>query len=173
VKKTDEQLIEEYLKGNEKSLEILIKEYLSQIYGFTYKRVGNTQEAEDITQEIFIKVWRNLKNFNAEKSFRTWIFSIAKNTCIDSLRKKKALLYLETIKEPGENDKNLESIGAAQFLSSAMEKLIPQYQSVLSFYHDDNLNFREISQKTGESINTVKSRYRRAILELRKNIFDY
>jgi RNA polymerase sigma-70 factor (ECF subfamily) len=170
--KTDQQLVLEYLGGDEKSLETLIKKYLGQIYGFVYKRAGNTQEAEDITQETFVKVWRSLKRFDVEKSFKAWIFSIAKNTCIDFMRKKKVLLYLEAVKEPGGNDKNLEHIGIAQFLSSATQKLTPQYQIVLSSYYDDNLNFREISEKTGESINTVKSRYRRAILELRKSISE-
>ncbi|MDP2934679.1 MAG: RNA polymerase sigma factor [bacterium] len=172
MEKTDKQLVAEYLGGDEKSLEILIKKYLGQIYGFAYKRVRNSQDAEDITQETFVKVWRSLKKFDAEKSFRAWIFSIAKNTCIDFFRKKKALLYLETIKEIGEKDKNLERIDIIQLLSSTTQKLIPQYQSILSFYHNDNLNFREISEKTGESINTVKSRYRRAILTLRKSISE-
>jgi RNA polymerase sigma-70 factor (ECF subfamily) len=172
MEKTDQQLVAEYLRGDEKSLEILIKKYLGQIYGFTYKRVGNAQDAEDITQEAFVKAWRNLKKFDREKSFKTWLFSIAKNTCIDFLRKKKALLYLENIKEPGANDKNLQQIDIIQLLSSTTRKLMPKYQTVLSSYHSDNLNFREISEKTGESINTVKSRYRRAILELRKSISE-
>lgn len=172
MEKMDKQLVAEYLGGDEKSLEILIKKYLGQIYGFTYKRVGNVQEAEDIAQETFMKAWRSLKKFDNRKEFRNWIFSIAKNTCIDSLRKKKALLYLETIKEPGENDKNLEQIDIVQLLSSTTRRLIPQYQTVLSSYYYNNLNFREISKKTGESINTVKSRCRRAILELRKSISE-
>ncbi|MCX6721255.1 MAG: RNA polymerase sigma factor [Candidatus Staskawiczbacteria bacterium] len=170
--KTDQQLVAEYLRGDEKSLEVLIKKYLGQIYSFTYKRIGNTQEAEDITQETFMKAWRSLKKFDNRKEFRNWIFSIARNTCIDSLRRKKTLLYLETIKERGENDKNLEQIDIAQLLSSTTKRLIPQYQTVLSSYYYDNLNFREISEKTGESINTVKSRFRRAILELRKSISE-
>jgi len=172
MEKTDKQLVGDYLKGDEKSLEILIKKYLGQIYNFTYKRVGNAQDAEDITQEAFVKAWCNLKSFDCDKNFKTWIFSIAKNTCIDFLRKKKALLYLETIKELGENDKNLEQIDIAQLLSSTTNKLMPKYQAVLCSYHGDNLNFREISEKTGESINTVKSRYRRAILEIRKSISE-
>lgn len=169
---TDQQLVAEYLRGDEKSLEFLIKKYLGPIYSFTYKRVGNAQDAEDITQEAFMKAWRNLKKFDKQKEFSTWLFSIAKNTCIDFLRKKKALLYLEIIKEPGENDRNLQQIDIIQLLSSTTNKLIPKYQTVLSSYYEDNLNFREISEKTGESINTVKSRYRRAILTLRKSISE-
>jgi RNA polymerase sigma-70 factor, ECF subfamily len=173
MEKTDEQLIKQYLRGDEKSLEFLVKRYLKSIYGFIYRRTGNFQDAEDTAQEVFLRAWRNLKSFNSEKSFKAWIFSIAKNACIDFLRKKKALVYLETQKEIGKNDKNLQQIENIQFLSSVTKRLIPEYQTVLSFYYNRDLNFREISEKTGESINTIKSRYRRAVLELRKNISDY
>lgn len=170
MEKSEKQLIWDYIKGDEKSLEILIKKYLGSIYGFIYKRVGNAQDAEDITQETFVKTWKNLKKFDSKKSFKAWIFSIAKNTCIDFLRRKKALAYLETQKEIGENDRNLRQIDIVQLLSSATGRLVPEYQAVLSYYHRDGLNFREISEKTGDSINTVKSRYRRAIIKLRKGI---
>ena len=86
---SDEQLINNYLKGDEKSLEILIHRYLKPIYNFVYRYVNNKQEAEDVTQEVFVKTWRNLKKFKRNKSFKTWIFSIAKNTAIDSFKKKK------------------------------------------------------------------------------------
>ncbi len=58
---SDEQLINSYLKGNEKALEILVSRYLKPIYNFTYRYVGDTHYAEDITQEVFVKMWRNLK----------------------------------------------------------------------------------------------------------------
>jgi RNA polymerase sigma-70 factor (ECF subfamily) len=58
---TDEQLIINYLKGDEEALEVLIKRYLKPIYSFTFRFIGSSQEAEDITQEVFVKVWRNFK----------------------------------------------------------------------------------------------------------------
>jgi len=61
MNRSDQQLISDYLSGDEKSLEILIQRYLKSIYSFIYRYVGNAQGAEDITQETFIKVWRNLK----------------------------------------------------------------------------------------------------------------
>ena len=73
---SDQKLIADYLGGDEKALEILIYRYLKPIYSFVYRYVGNEQEAEDITQEIFVKAWRNLKKFNQNKSFKTWIFTI-------------------------------------------------------------------------------------------------
>jgi len=85
----DEQLIANYLKGDEELLEVLVRRYFKLIYNFVYQYTGSLEDSEDITQEVFVKVWRNFRKFNQKKSFKTWIFSIAKNTAIDFLRKKK------------------------------------------------------------------------------------
>ena len=84
-----EQLIANYLKGDQESLEILVRQYLKVIYSFVFRYVGNAEDAEDITQEVFVRVWRNLKRFNQEQSFKTWLFAIAKNAALDFLKKKK------------------------------------------------------------------------------------
>ena len=177
----DRQLVADYLKGDEKSLEVLIQQYLKPIYSFIYRYVGNAQSAEDITQETFIKVWRNLKKFDRNRSFKTWIFSIAKNTALDFLKKKKAILFSEFNKEDGRNvivdslsdpsplpQEILEKACMAQILTSAMKKLSPSYRMVLFLHYNDHFTFREIAEIFGESLNTIKSRHRRAILILRK-----
>lgn len=66
---SDAQLIAAYLKGDEKAFEILVKRYLKPIYSFIYKNIGNPEAAEDITQETFVKVWKNLKKFKHDKKF--------------------------------------------------------------------------------------------------------
>jgi len=71
---SDEQLVINYLKGDEKSLEVLIKRYLKPIYNFAFQFVGNSPEAEDITQEVFVKMWRNLKKFNRQKKIQNLDF---------------------------------------------------------------------------------------------------
>ncbi len=176
---SDQQLIENYFKGDEKSLEILIKRYLKPIYSFIYRYVGNAQEAEDITQETFVKIWRHLKRFDKERSFKTWIFSIAKNASIDFLKKKKAMQFSDlerdenTLTErfvdssplPSELLEQKDIIGA---LAKSINKLLPKYRKTLLLRHNDNLTFREISETTGELLNTVKSRYRRALIMLKK-----
>src|SRR3989338_146778 len=93
--RSDQQLIADYLTGDEKSLKILYGRYLKPIYSFVYRYVGGGQDVEDVTQDAFVKVWRNLKKFDQNKSFKTWIFSIAKNTAIDFLKKKKAIPFSE------------------------------------------------------------------------------
>ena len=178
---SDKQLITDYLKGDEESLELLIQSYLKPIYSFVYRYTGSTQDAEDVTQESFVKVWRNLKKFDQQKSFKTWIFAIAKNTALDHLKKKKAIpfsyfeneeggnMIIDTLADPAPlPDELLEKVGMAQILTSAMEKLSPKYRMVLFLRYNDHFTFREIGESLGEPLHTVKSRHRRALVQLKE-----
>jgi len=177
----DEQLIKKYLKGDEESLEILIKRYLKPIYSFVYRFVRNNQEAQDITQEVFVKVWRNLKKFKPEYRFKTWIFTIAKNTCLDWQKKKRTIpfsildnnkeefSFSETIKDPGPlPNELLEKQDLSTSLDKVLGTLSPKYRMVLFLRYNDHFTFREIAGILEESINTVKSRHRRGIDLVRK-----
>lgn len=181
MNRLDEQLITDYLAGDEQSLELLVKQYLKPIYSFVSRYVGNGQEAEDITQEVFVRVWRNLKKFDQNKSFKTWIFSIAKNASLDSLKKKKAIPFSEFDTEEGGNRitdtladpsplplELLEKAGMAKILNAAMEKLSPQYRMVLFLRYNDHFNFREIAESLSEPLHTITSRHRRALIQLKK-----
>jgi RNA polymerase sigma-70 factor (ECF subfamily) len=182
IKENDQQLVYDYIKkGDGKSLEILIRRYLKPVYGFVYKYVGNMQEAEDITQDVFVKVWKNLKKFDRQRSFKAWIFTIAKNTAIDFLKKKKTLQFADFENERGENalvekfidpsplpDELLERKGIREIFIKAAGKLFPKYRRVLLLRHEENMTFREIAESLGEPLNTVKSRHRRALIMLKK-----
>ena len=82
----DAQLVADYLNGDEQSLHLLIERYLKPVYRFVHSYVGSDLDAEDISQEVFVRAWRNLKKFDQEKSFKTWIFAIAKHASIDVLK---------------------------------------------------------------------------------------
>lgn len=181
LKENDKQLIVNYLKGDERSLEILIRQYLKPIYSFVYRYVGNAQEAEDITQEVFMKAWRNLKKFDKQKSFKTWIFSIAKNASIDFLKKKKSIPFSKFENEEGGNNlidtlidptllplELFKQQDIAHMLTSVLEKLSPKDRMILFLRYNDHFTFREIADSLGEPLNTVKSRHRRALITLKK-----
>ena len=178
---SDQQLVNDYLKGDENSLEVLIKRYLKPIYSFVFRYVGNSQEAEDITQEVFIKIWRHLKKFDQNRSFKTWIFSIAKNTCIDTFKKKKAIPFSKLEDEEGRNlfleklvdttplpDALFERADLVRTLTSAIEKLLPKYRMVLFLRYNDHFTFREIAETLEMPLQTVKSQHRRALIKLKK-----
>ena len=177
---TDRNLISNYLKGDEKSLEILISRYLKLIYNFVYKNVGSEANAEDITQEVFVKVWKNLKKFDQNKSFKPWIFQIAKNTSIDFLRKRKTIPFSNFENDKGQNplveniasapSNLMESLSDKKILASVMQNLPDKEKRLLELRHYEGMSFREISERLKESANTIKSRYRRSIINLRNKI---
>jgi len=182
-KREDQNLIKKYLKGDAKSLDFLIGKYLKPIYGFVYKNVGGQAEAEDVTQEVFIKVWKNLKKFDQNKNFKPWIFQIAKNTSIDFLRKKKTIPFSKFEDEKGQNAlannivtkplNILEKLSDKKTISLAMKALTTKEQKLIHLRNTDGLSFKEIAEVFKESINTVKSRYRRILIALKKNIKNY
>lgn len=176
----DKQLIEDYLKGDEKSLDLLIGKYIKPIYSFSYRNVGNPNDAEDITQEVFVKIWKNMKKFDTKKSFKPWLFQIAKNTSIDFLRKKKSIPFSKFENEKGQNAlvENLvatpmnliENLSNKKVLAMAMQQLGEKEQKIINLRHNQGLSFKEISNVFNESINTIKSRYRRTLFVIRKSI---
>lgn len=180
IGKTDGELIKNYLAGDEKALEELIARYLRPVYIFVYRNVGSGEAAEDVTQEVFLKAWKNLKKFDIEKSFKPWIFRIAKNASIDYLRKKKTIPFSRFENEAGQNvlAENLawhEPDFIAEFsdrrvLSIAMQNLSKEERDLINLRHVQGMDFKEISRVMGGSINTVKSRYRRSLDRLRKSI---
>jgi len=177
----DVQLVTRYLKGDERALELLIQQYLKPLYSFVYRYVGNARDAEDITQEVFVRMWKHIKKFDLQRKFKTWIFSIAKNAAIDFLRKKKTIPFSEFENEEGENmlaetfkdpsplpDEVLEHKNLTQMLTSAMDKLSLKYRMILFLRYNDHFTFQEIANTLEEPLNTVKSRHRRALIKLRQ-----
>lgn len=177
---SDQILIKQYLKGDEKSLETLIGRYLKPIYSFIYKNVGNPAEAEDITQEVFVRVWKNLYKFDTKKQFKPWVFQIAKNASIDYLRKKKTIPFSSFENDKGQNvlteniaapsDNLIENLSDKKVLSGALQYLSKKEQKIIALRHTDGMSFKEIAEVFQESINTIKSRYRRTLSVLKKNI---
>ena len=179
---TDEQLIEKYLKGDKKSLEVLIKRYLKPIHSFVYKNIGNSEIAEDLTQEVFVKVWKNLKKPTLSLSkgfdtnhgnFKSWLFTIAKNTSIDFLRKKKKetlSLNEDLLFDKSDFIKSLEQKDTLGEVHTALQKLSPNYRAIILLKNEGELTFNEIAQKLNEPLNTIKSRYRRALIALKQII---
>ncbi len=176
----DNQLIEQYLKGNEQALETLISRYLRPMYSFIYQKVGSAADAQDISQEVFLKVWKNIKKFDPKKKFKPWLFQIAKNTCIDYLRKKKSIPFSRFENDKGQNVllETLVSPSHVNLLDTLHNKaafavltkdLSGHERQIIQLRHTQGMTFREIASVCEESINTIKSRYRRILKHMRLN----
>lgn len=180
IKRTDEQLVLSFLTGNDESFEELVHRYLKPIYNFLFRFTQDRDSLDDLTQETFVKAWKNLQKFDQEKSFRTWLYAIAKNTAYDFLKKKKALPFsffdledgsnrLENIENEDEMpdeifDKNL----SAKNLEEKLQKISENYRLILLMKYKDDFSLQEISEILKLPYNTVKSQHTRALAALKK-----
>lgn len=180
MKNDDQKLITGYFEGDDESLAELVRRYVKTVYNFVYRFSGNNkEEAEDITQETFFKMWRSLKKYRTGENFKTWLFTIARNTAYDHLRKKKNFVFSDFDTEDARFEDTLADTEpltdeifalaeSKELLAQAMNELSPQFREVLILHYDHELTFDEIGKILGEPLNTVKSRHRRAVGALRK-----
>ena len=180
---SDSELVSSYIDGNEKSLETLIKRHKQRIYSFIYSKVLDRDLTEDIFQDTFIKVIRTLKlgNYNEQGKFVSWVMRIAHNLVIDHFRKNKRIPKFENSYDfdifSVLSDSSLDaekSLIKDQILNDVkklIEYLPDDQKEVLKYRFYNDMSFKEISEKTGVSINTSLGRIRYALINLR-NIID-
>ncbi len=178
----DSTLVSNYIKGNEVSLEILIKRHQQRLFSFIYSKVKDRDVTEDLFQDTFIKVIRTLKkgNYNEEGKFLPWVMRISHNLIIDYFRKSNRMPTFRNTEEfdifsvLGDGSLNAEKKMIKEQIHLDVKELInelPQEQKevlVMRMYND--MSFNEISENTGVSINTALGRMRYALINLRKLI---
>lgn len=181
MNRDDQQLITDYLEGDETALSFLVDRYLKDVYSFACHLTGNAAVAEDIAQESFVKVWKNIRKFRQGSNFKTWIFTITRNTAIDWLRKQKDIalstfeniegqnVLLETVADsnplPDELLVRAENIA---YVSSLLAQLDTKYSEVLTLRYSSNMTFEEIGVALSRPLHTIKSQHRRALVMLRR-----
>jgi len=177
---SDAQLVSNYINGDEKALSTLIYRHKQKIYSFIYSKVFDRDLAEDIFQDTFIKVIKTLKRgaYNEEGKFLPWVMRIAHNLVIDHFRKNNRMPKFDNSGEfsifsvLGDPALNAEKQIIKDQVESDVRKLIeelPEDQKtvlVMRMYND--MSFKEISERTGVSINTALGRMRYALINLRK-----
>lgn len=178
---TDEQLIVATLAGDDDAFPLLVRRYLKPVYNFSYRLCGSASDAEDIAQEVFVKVWKNLKKYRTGESVRAWIFTIARNTTIDWLRKRKNLAFSDFENAEGENpllatladaeplqDELYALAEDREVLERALGQLSVPHREVLILHYVEGLTFDEIGTMQHNPLHTVKSRHHRALIRLRE-----
>lgn len=179
--RTDQQLVASYLSGNEDALKILIGRYLKTVYNFVYRIIGNLQDTQDITQEVFIKIWKHIEKYDQRQNFKTWIFTIAHNAALDWLRKKRNLVFSDFENSEHENylehtlidpkplpDEIIAQMGDQKFVSDLLSQLPLIYREVMILRYSNELTFEEIAEILKRPVDTVKSQHRRALVVLRR-----
>ncbi len=186
MKKEDTALVKRAKDGDGKAYDELILLYKDAVYGIIFRMVRNKQEAEDLTQEAFIKAYNSINSFNEEYAFSTWLFKIATNNCIDFFRKRKlktqsmdqTIRYKDdTIKQeyadPEESsDRGLLTSEKSQLIRDAIDQLPEKYRTAIVMRHTEEKSYEEIAQILKLPLGTVKARIFRAREMLKKSLKD-
>jgi RNA polymerase sigma-70 factor (ECF subfamily) len=185
MEQTDAELIQATINGDAGAFSVLVGRYSRDVYGFVFFMAKDKSDAEDITQETFVKVWKNLKKFKQDQRFKSWLLTIARNTTIDYIRKRRHAVFSDFDDEEGANaivetladeerlaDEIASTAESAEQTAEAVSKLTDIYRSVLALRYEGGMSFEEISKILKKPTNTVKSQHRRALIALRKIIVD-
>lgn len=178
----DSELITQYRNGSEAAFDLLVDRYQSKVYTTIFLIVKDQEIAEDLLQDVFVKVIQTLNSdkYNEEGKFQPWLMRIAHNLAIDHFRKAKR--YPTIILEDGSNllnsmkfaEDSIEDIRVKEETLEMVKKLIdelPEAQrEVLIMRHYLDMSFQEIADQTGVSINTALGRMRYALIHLRKKM---
>jgi RNA polymerase sigma-70 factor (ECF subfamily) len=181
VTSTDAELIAAAREDDERAFKFLVDRYLPSVYGFCVRYTGSPSDAEDAAQEAFLKAWRSLSRFNPDKSFKTWLFAIAKNSATDLMRKRRSVHFsqfdtaddsnvlVDTLTDPEPLPEELfERASLATDVRGALSELKPRDQTILELRYTEDLSFEDIAKILKISPNTIRSLHRRALMSLRK-----
>lgn len=177
----EKRLVERAKRGDRDAFAELIEMYKDKIFQVAFRMVGNRQEAEDIAQETFLRVYANLNSYDSSYKFSTWIYRIATNLCIDRGRKKKADFSLDE-ETDGTNgldwhsrlssnekspEEKLVTKELQETVQDALSELAPKYRSIMILRYIEDLSLQEISEVLKLPITTIKTRIHRGREALR------
>lgn len=180
----DEQLAEKCRKKDPFAFQQLMRRHMRSILNFAAQYSKDPAEAEDIAQDTFYKVWKNIRRYKSGRPFRPWLYTIARNTALDQLKKKKPASFseLNNKNQPDQDDpfettledpeplqpKIFEDAALAETINKTLTNLPPDQRATLVLHYYEMMTFEEISSVLDRPINTVKSWHRRGILHLRQ-----
>jgi len=179
--KSDRELIVEVLKGDTRAFEPLVQRYQSLVASVILRIVQDQEAVRDLTQDCFVKAYRNIKSYQLDRPFKTWLLTIANNSAIDYLRAKKPALSLESLLEdephlePGQSaqsESQLETELTMEELARALDQIPVRYRQAFILRYQFDLSYQDIAQVMHESEANVRNLLFRAKSSLRKLIAD-
>jgi len=180
----EENLIKKVKKGDRNAFAELVDLYKDKVYKVSYRMLGNRQEAEDVAQETFLRVYANIDSYDPSYKFSTWIYRIASNLSIDQLRKRKQIYSLDKqvegteglewhdrLSDPGQGPEDQLLTGEIQGqVQEAINSLTPKYRSIMILRYLEDLSLNEISEVLKLPVSTIKTRIHRGRETLRKKL---
>ena len=180
----DKTLIKKCKDGDVKAFEKLISDHQKKVYNLCYRYFENYDDASELAQEIFIKVYKFIGTFKEESSLSTWIYKIATTTCIDELRKRKKHKivsindyeidgpHIEIVSKMESPHEQFEKKEIKLEVQKAISKLSEEFKTVIILRDIQGFSYDEIANITGAPLGTVKSRIKRAREAVKEYLFE-
>lgn len=185
--RTDEELMTAYRGGDPAAYRVLVERHHGPVYRFCLRSLRNPEAAADAVQEVFLRVVKNATSWEPRAKFTTWVYTIARNHCIDEARKgrfRKTESLHETVGKDGEGEERIERVVAdapgadrvahgarlRKAIDAALAELPEEQREVFLLREVSGLQFKDIADATGVGENTVKSRMRYALSALKKTL---
>ena len=177
----EQALILKCQSGDSCAFEELLGKYEKMIYSLTYRYFGNHEDACDVGQEAMIRIYRKISEFNGNSSFKTWLYRVVVNLCLDELRRRKhQSTSLEEIGEKGYEPvsgelgpvENYENLEKATLIQEILGTLSEEHRTILILKEIEGLDYNEISSVLNCNIGTVKSRLNRARDSFRRKLSE-
>jgi len=183
----DLDLVERFQNGDTSAFDIIVNKYKDKIYDIVYSHIRNVEDSYDLSQDVFLKVFKSLGSFRKKSSFYTWLYSVAINVCIDHSRKKKhqpAVL----IEDWMQLSESIDSINSSDVYSPlcavelkelkhqlewAIDQLPPKQKTVFILKRQQGLSLEEISNIMGRSVGTIKAHLFHATTKLTNLLKNY
>lgn len=183
ARRTDEQLAEAFVAGDDASFEALVARYGGPIYAFILRMVGRPEDADDLAQDVFVQLLKSLPGAREGLPLRPWVYVIARNKCLDFLKRKRPLLF-SALGDPDSEESVADRVADAgplpdelaeradlrALLADAIEALPPKYRQVVALRYSSDLTFAEMGAVLGLPENTVKTHFQRAKVCLRERL---
>lgn len=169
----DNELIDAFINGKKSAFNFIIRKYQKKVYWIIRKMVLDHDDADDITQEVFLKLYRSLNDFRGESKFFTYVFKIAINYSLNHLAKNKKIInrsvnfeYTDLISHYKNADDEMDSKQLTILLEEAIETLPEQQRAVFIMRYYENLKYEEISGILNKSVGGMKANYFHALKKI-------
>lgn len=179
MKTTDTELVEDFQRGDVSAFDELVERYGKKVFSYVYRMLGDYHESEDAFQDVFTRIYATIKSFRGRASFSTWLFTVARNTCLDKLRSRKVGRFIDrflpgespSIPHPGKQpDELVLEKDTRKMVLEAVGVLPRDQKEVVILKYGVGFTFREISEITGVSESTAKSRMVYALDKMRYHL---
>jgi RNA polymerase sigma-70 factor (ECF subfamily) len=168
---SDSEIISEVLKGDHNAYALLVERYKSYVFTLTLRFTKNREDAEEVSQDIFVKAYRSLADFKGASKFSTWLYTIVNTTCITFLRKKR--LEVQSLddertfevadsQDSGFRANQVEQKSRQNMVNRAIAMLGPDDAEIITLFYKNEQSLEEIGQILGLEVNTAKVRLHRA-----------